>query len=111
MLHLSSPLDATPYTVSGAASFEWYQSIDSGNTWALIPGASAQAYTPPALTQTTQFRRKVLSNILVGTVTLTCDDSDEEDNFSNSFTVAVKEDIPTPAVVSTVNTVCASDPQ
>ena len=101
---------STPYTVSGAASFEWYQSIDSGNTWALIPGASAQAYTPPALTQTTQFRRKVLSNILVGTVTLTCDDSDEEDNFSNSFTVEVKEDIPTPAIVSTVNTVCASDP-
>ena len=100
---------ATPYTVSGAASFEWYQSIDSGNTWALIPNATEQAYTPTALTQTTQFRRKVRSNILVGTVTLTCDDSNEEDNFSNSFTVAVKEDIPTPAVVSSVNTVCASD--
>ena len=100
---------ATPYTVSGAASFEWYQSIDGGNTWALIPNATEQAYTPPALTQTTQFRRKVLSNILVGTATLTCDDSNEEDNFSNSFTVEVKEAIPTPAVVSSVNTVCASD--
>jgi hypothetical protein len=99
---------STAYTVSGAVSFEWYKKEVGGN-WSLIPGATEVNYQPQPLTKTTQFRRKVLSNITVGTVTLTCDDSDEEDNFSNSFTVVVKEEMPKPAIVSSVNTVCASD--
>jgi hypothetical protein len=100
---------STPYTVSGAQSFEWYQSIDSGNNWALITGANTQNYTPAALTQTTLFKRKVLSSILSGVVTVTCDDSNEAANFSNIFTLVVKQDLVQPSLVSTVNTVCASD--
>jgi PKD repeat protein len=51
--------DGTNYT------YGWEQSTD-GVTWTFIPGANGQNYTPPAITQTTQYRRLVSSAACTG---------------------------------------------
>lgn len=40
-------------------AYEWQKSIDGGKSWDKIPNESNSSYTPPQLSQTTRFRRKV----------------------------------------------------
>ena len=46
----------------GSYTYQWQYSIDGGTTWIDIPGATGLTYQPPALTQTTQYRRSVSTN-------------------------------------------------
>ncbi|MNS43444.1 hypothetical protein D3C72_758480 [compost metagenome] len=57
-------IDGTVASVTTGATFvyQWEQSIDGGSSYTDIAGASAKSYDPPTLTQTTFFRRKVISN-------------------------------------------------
>jgi hypothetical protein len=41
----------------GTTTYEWQYSIDNGVTWPYITNANSAEYSPPALTQTTQYRR------------------------------------------------------
>jgi len=52
--------DGTNYT------YQWEQSIDNGATWSLVPSANAPNYAPPAITQTTLYRRLVSSGACTG---------------------------------------------
>ncbi|MFA6275139.1 MAG: PKD domain-containing protein [Pedobacter sp.] len=52
--------DGTNYT------YQWEQSIDNGATWSLIASANARNYAPPAITQTTLYRRLVSSGACTG---------------------------------------------
>lgn len=47
---------------SGTISYIWENSVD-GNTWNPISGANVATYAPPALTQTTYYRRKTISTV------------------------------------------------
>jgi hypothetical protein len=42
---------------SGATTYEWQYSIDNGVKWTYISNTNSTEYSPPALTQTTQYRR------------------------------------------------------
>lgn len=42
----------------GYIGYQWERSIDGGNTWSVISGATGTQYNPPVITQTTQYRRK-----------------------------------------------------
>ncbi len=61
----------TPTELSGPAAtggdpssyfYQWQYSTDDGTTWVNIPGATGLAYQPPALTQTTLYRRIVFNS-------------------------------------------------
>ncbi len=61
---------------NGSYSYQWQESTDGGNTWAVAAGTSTNAtYDPPLLTQTTVYRRGVSSG--------TCFDN------SNNVTITV----------------------
>lgn len=47
-------------------TYVWEQSTNGGSTWTVIPGASSIDYSPGALTQTTQYRRLVSTNLCSG---------------------------------------------
>jgi PKD repeat protein len=47
-------------------TYLWEQSIDNGVTWSLIPSATNPNYAPPAITQTTLYRRLVSSGACTG---------------------------------------------
>ena len=47
----------------GATSFKWERSIDNGDTWTVIPGATTTTYSPGTLTQTTQYRREDINDV------------------------------------------------
>lgn len=47
-------------------NYSWEQSINNGTTWTSIVGISSIGYTPPALTQTTLYRRIVTSAACTG---------------------------------------------
>jgi hypothetical protein len=42
---------------SGTTTYEWQYSIDNGITWTSIANSNSEEYSPPALTQTAQYRR------------------------------------------------------
>jgi hypothetical protein len=42
---------------NGTTTYEWQYSIDDGTTWQYTSNIDPQEYSPPALTQTTQYRR------------------------------------------------------
>ncbi len=44
--------------IDGYIGYQWERSIDGGNTWVVIPGATAIDYNPGNITQSTQYRRK-----------------------------------------------------
>ncbi|MBI1223611.1 MAG: hypothetical protein GC192_00105 [Bacteroidetes bacterium] len=44
--------------VDGYVGYQWERSIDGGNTWSVIPGATSTQYNPGTITQTTQYRRQ-----------------------------------------------------
>src|SRR5690606_10296992 len=48
-------------------SYIWQQSIDGGNTWTTISGATVGSYQPSSVTTTTQFRKIVTSASCVDT--------------------------------------------
>ncbi|MFD0939945.1 PKD domain-containing protein [Pedobacter boryungensis] len=52
--------DGTNYT------YQWEQSIDNGTTWSLAPAGNSPNYSPPAITQTTVYRRLVSSGACTG---------------------------------------------
>ncbi|MFI5451117.1 PKD domain-containing protein [Pedobacter sp. UC225_61] len=54
--------DGTNYT------YQWEQSIDNGATWSIVPSANARNYAPPAITQTTLYRRLVSSGACTGSL-------------------------------------------
>lgn len=64
------------YTNGGSITYQWQQSTNGGSTWSNISGATALTYDPPALTQTTHYRRvasdrcgnSANSNVVVVTV-------------------------------------------
>ena len=65
---LTIDYNETPGTISSTASasggsgsynYQWQNSTDSGDNWSDISGATSSSYTPPALTQTSWFRRRV----------------------------------------------------
>ncbi len=79
------PYDPAPIQNLGEAAggtegwpqYQWEKSIDGGNTWAEIPGATGLTYDPPFIGQTTKYRRKarrspctnwVNSNVVTKTV-------------------------------------------
>lgn len=50
---ISSVLPAT----GGTINYQWQQSTDDGNNWAIIPSSDLLEYDPPYITQTTWYRR------------------------------------------------------
>ena len=46
---------------NGSYTYQWQESIDGGNTWSAVSGATGATYDPPVLTQTTIYRRTVFS--------------------------------------------------
>jgi hypothetical protein len=42
---------------SGTAEYIWERSVNNGVNWTIISGATLLTYDPPAITQTTQYRR------------------------------------------------------
>ncbi len=52
---------------AGTYTYQWQQSIDNGNTWTDISGATSITYDPGILAQTTWFRLKVSSGLCGGT--------------------------------------------
>jgi gliding motility-associated-like protein len=61
---------------TGTFTFDWQMSTDGGANWSLISGATGATYNPPAITQTTLYRRGVYSSGVCF-------------SFSNSVTVTV----------------------
>ncbi|TCC93372.1 PKD domain-containing protein [Pedobacter frigiditerrae] len=68
-------LTTTPNTITGSQptggdgtsyTYSWEQSTDNGNTWSVVPGINTQTYSPPAITQTTLYRRLVASSVCAG---------------------------------------------
>jgi hypothetical protein len=62
----------TPASGGTGLSYQWEQSTDGGGTWANVSGGTGGTtalYTPPVLTQTTMYRRKVTSGGGCGTAT------------------------------------------
>ncbi|MGN7990670.1 beta strand repeat-containing protein, partial [Pedobacter sp. 22226] len=54
----------TPTGGSGTYSYLWQQSINGGTTWVSAVGTNnTPGYVPPALTQTTQYRRVVTASV------------------------------------------------
>ena len=43
--------------------YEWEQSVDNGTSWITIVGATNTSYSPPALAQTTIYRRKAIASL------------------------------------------------
>jgi len=54
---------ATDGDGAGTISYYWESSTDGGATWALVSGANATTYLPPALPETTLFRRVAVSTL------------------------------------------------
>ncbi|MAT54876.1 MAG: hypothetical protein CMN32_10395 [Saprospirales bacterium] len=50
---------APPSGGGGTLEYRWEQSTNGGITWNIIPGAEQATYDPPAITQTTHYRRCV----------------------------------------------------
>lgn len=46
---------------NGIYTYNWQESTDGGNNWSLVAGAIGATYDPPALSQTTIYRRGVYS--------------------------------------------------
>ncbi|MEZ4930904.1 MAG: LamG-like jellyroll fold domain-containing protein [Saprospiraceae bacterium] len=44
--------------IDGTLTYQWQMSIDTGNTWVVIPSVTTADYDPPAISQTTHFRRQ-----------------------------------------------------
>ncbi len=44
--------------IDGVVTYQWQQSIDGGNNWTAIPGATTLEYDPPTISQTTIYRRQ-----------------------------------------------------
>jgi len=70
-------LTTTPNTITGSQptggdgtnyTYSWEQSTDNGNTWSIVPSISTQTYSPPAITQTTLYRRLVASSVCAGSL-------------------------------------------
>ncbi len=68
-------LTATPNTITGSQptggdgtnyTYSWEQSTDNGNTWSVVPSINTQTYSPPAITQTTLYRRLIASSVCSG---------------------------------------------
>ncbi|GAA4743290.1 PKD domain-containing protein [Flavisolibacter ginsenosidimutans] len=63
------PLNGSaPSGGSGSYNYQWQQSTDNGTTWSNIGGATSIGYSPGALTQTTQYRRIVSTDLCNGTL-------------------------------------------
>jgi hypothetical protein len=50
---------AYPSGLPSVTSYQWQKSIDYTNSWVNIAGATSQNYSPPAIYQTTYFRRVI----------------------------------------------------
>ena len=90
---------------NGTLQYQWQQSTNGGTTWTDISGTTADTYDPPAITQTTQYRRGarrnpcsawVYSNIVIKSVVVSYIDggtigSDEGDceNFDPALMTTV----------------------
>jgi large repetitive protein len=87
-------------------TFQWQQSTDNGANWLDIIGANGQNYNPGILTQTTQFRRNVSTDLCSGSqahisnvVTITVR-PDAEALFSPADTIGCVPYVLTPAVIN-----------
>lgn len=74
----SSPgLSSTPIGPTNWSTIQWQRSLDGGSNWTDISGATSLDYNPGALTQATQFRRRVTNSCsttaLSNTVTVQVD--------------------------------------
>jgi gliding motility-associated-like protein len=88
--------------ILGDDIYQWQQSIDGGTTWTDIAagsGGTVAAYDPPALTATTQFRRRVRESWF--DITGSCDEAT-----SNVFIFVVDTAV-APGVIGNPQTVCA----
>jgi PKD repeat protein len=72
----------TPAGGDGPYTYQWQQSTDGGTTWANITGAQDVNYSPPALQQSTSFRRVVNSFACPGSI----------QNNSNEVSITVNPD-------------------
>ncbi|RZK55090.1 MAG: PKD domain-containing protein, partial [Pedobacter sp.] len=68
-------LTTTPSTITGSQptggdganyAYSWEQSTDNGTTWSVVAGINTRNYSPPAITQTTLYRRLVASSVCSG---------------------------------------------
>ena len=50
-------------SLGSTITYLWEQSIDGGTNWTIIAGATSAGYAPPALTQTTMFRRITVATL------------------------------------------------
>ncbi|MBM76925.1 MAG: hypothetical protein CL846_00430 [Crocinitomicaceae bacterium] len=94
---LSSVDDGTAgnATYGGHFSYQWQQDIGCTGAFSDIAGADFQTYSPGALTQSTCFRRKTISN--------NCSDV-----FSNSVTITVESPSVAPTLLTpSSSTICA----
>jgi PKD repeat protein len=68
-------LTTTPNAITGSQptggdgtnyNYSWEQSTDNGVTWSVITSINTRNYSPPAITQTTLYRRLVASSVCSG---------------------------------------------
>ncbi|OWY23447.1 HYR domain-containing protein, partial [Sphingobacteriales bacterium UPWRP_1] len=83
-------------------AYAWQSSTNAGATWSTISGATQKDYNPPAITTTTQYRRRVTFT-LNGVACL---------DYSNSvtFTVNPNPTAPTVSTPANANTSCTTSP-
>lgn len=83
-INTAAPLiiGATPTGGNNVFTYQWQQSTDNGANWIDIIGANGQDYNPGVLTQTTQYRRNVSTDLCTGT----------QANTSNVVTITVRPD-------------------
>lgn len=63
---------AYPSGVPAPSGYQWQKSIDNGYSWTSISGATNQNYSPPAIVQTTYFRRIVSGDYCSNTDSSVC---------------------------------------
>lgn len=75
-------------------AYQWQSSLNN-STWSSIGGASGSTYTPPALTQTTYYRRRAISNC-------------GEVLYTNTITITVESNSTAPSITPIAGTQCPS---
>jgi gliding motility-associated-like protein len=99
--HNTTPDPLTSATAAsggtGTFAYQWQSSTNSGATWTNISGATSTAYTPGALTQTTQYRRQVRNS-----------DDTCNPEYSNTVTITVNQQL-LPGTIADDETICYND--
>ena len=93
---------SNPSGASNSFTYQWYNSSDN-STFNPIPGADQVSYQPPALTQTTYYKKKVIDancpSLFTGTVTKTVRLQFSVGSIGNSQTIC---NLGTPALITNV---------